>query len=619
MEKWKKRTALLITSLIFGGRGDAAVVPYYPQKTAIGGRDGDFFARTVPEKMGISSRRIYNMLCELEGERRANVHSLLVLCDGQVICECSAHGYDTHEWHVSHSMSKTVLGMVIGTLVEKGMLSTDMRLVDIMPEMEYRDKRFNLITIDHLLSMRTGVDFAEIGSITESDWTAAYFSSSLQFAPGTKFSYNSMNSYILARVAERVSGKGFGSLAEEYIFAPLGISNYFWEKGPEGTEKGGWGLYMSAESWAKVGCMLLNGGEWGKKRILSSEWVRESSITRSFTPEESESFNYGYHLWISRGGDELLFNGMLGQNVWICPKNKIVVVVTSGNNELFQDSPTLQIIRKHLAGEIKDDLDYRSIRLLSEKQASFMKCRRWVRPLERGRGILYLLGVRKSEPIDPIWNALLGRYTVVDNEVGIIPLVVRLMQNNLDVSIKEIYLYRRREELRIQVIENRESYDFAIGLYQYSRDVINVRGEKYILHSMGEAVRVAGGGVEYRIELILPETASTRMLVIRPLEGGKIEITFSERPNHRLALALLKRYRDSNGVVSFVADAVEKRIGREEMERGVERSFRRQLMAVSRDAEDYEAIMERARAVSPSESGGVKIIRAIIDRLFGER
>ena len=137
MEKWKKRSIELLTSLAFGDSEGVSVVPYYPQKTRVSEVEENFFPRTTPEKKGISSIRLYNMLCELEGDNRANIHSLMVLCGKEVICECYAEGYCGREWHISHSMSKTVCGMVIGRLVDAGIISVDDYLVDIFPEIPF--------------------------------------------------------------------------------------------------------------------------------------------------------------------------------------------------------------------------------------------------------------------------------------------------------------------------------------------------------------------------------------------------------------------------------------------------------------------------------------------------
>ncbi len=618
MEKWKKRTVELLTSLAFGSRGETAVVPYYPQKNRLNGLEERFFGRSVPEKKGISSKRLYNMLCELEGERRANVHSLMVLCGGEVICECSADGYSVNEWHVSHSMSKTVLGMVIGRLVDEGRLNLDTRLVDVIPEVPYRDKKFPLITADHLLSMTAGVDFAEVGVITESDWTAAFFSSTIRFTPGTKFAYNSMNSYILAVIAERVTGRKFGELAEEYIFAPLGIKNYLWEKGPEGIEKGGWGLYMSAESWAKLGYMILCDGIFMGKRLLSEDWMRISSTVKAITPEEDGNFNYAYHIWTGRNNGELLFNGMLGQNVWICPKNDIVAVITSGNNELFQASPSLEIIRKYLGGQMNDRLNYRSIKLFQEKQSNFFDCRRWVRPLERGRGLLCMIGVRPREPFDFAWEPILGSYAITRNNVGVQPLILRAMQNNLDRAIDEISLYRRSDRLYLRIRESGESYLIAIGLYEYKESVIRCRGEKYTVRAMGEATADSYGNPEYRIELIFPESASTRMLVVRKMGEGRVQFDLSERPNQRLAEDFLNSYRETSGVVSFVADMLERRLGEGEIKKMIERIFNPILVGIDLSLPNYAEILEEENRFLGVESGTVRMIRAVVDRFFKE-
>ena len=179
MENWKKRSINLIFSLIFGSRGDPSVVKYYPQKIKLSSAEESFFARSYPEKYGISSRRIYSMLCELEAEKRANLHSLMIISHGEVISECSADGYSTASWQVSHSMAKTVTGMIIGVLVDRNLLFTETRLVDVFPELEYKDKRFPSITIDHLLSMTCGVEFAEAGAVTEERWTEVFFLSPL--------------------------------------------------------------------------------------------------------------------------------------------------------------------------------------------------------------------------------------------------------------------------------------------------------------------------------------------------------------------------------------------------------------------------------------------------------
>ena len=291
MERWVKRTIELGAGLVFTGKSNPSVIPYYPQKTAVSGEEEQYFHRTYPEKKGVSSGRLLAMLSALEKDRRSNIHSLICLKDGEVICECSHPGYSVNTWHLSHSMSKTVTGIAIGMLVDDGRLDINTPLCDIFPERAYNDPNFDKITVKHLLTMTSGIKFSEAGSVTEARWMDAFFASSCAFLPGTDFAYNSMNSYILATIVVKLTGKSLTKFLDERLFGPLHITNRFWEVSAEGVEKGGWGLYLSAESWAKIGYMMLNGGVFDGKRILSESWVRESHQRHAKTPESIGRFD----------------------------------------------------------------------------------------------------------------------------------------------------------------------------------------------------------------------------------------------------------------------------------------------------------------------------------------
>jgi hypothetical protein len=617
MEKWKKRAVDLIASLAFGGRADPSVAPYYPQKTKISGPEKPFFARTTPERKGISSKRIYNMLCELERERRANIHTVMILKGGEVISECSVDCYDRFSWHVSNSMAKTVCGMVIGSLVDEGRIKIEERLVDIFPEVEYKDKKFPLITVEHLLTMTSGVDFAEAGAITSSEWTNDFFLAGVKFAPGTKFAYNSMNSYILARIAEKKTGVGFGELAKRRIFAPLGIENFLWEKGPEGTEKGGWGLYLSAESWAKLGFMMASGGSFFGKRILSSEWVKDSLSVKAIAPESSGNFNYAYQLWTARRGDDFLFNGMLGQNVWVCPVNDIIVIMLAGNNELFGASPALEIVRKHLGGKIDDRLSRKDVSLLREKEVDFFKTRRWVRAREKQRGILSILKIKTPTPFDNRWNEILGRYRLCKNNLGMMPLMVRTMQNNLKSSISEISFCREGEALYLDYLEAGDGYRIRIGIYGYEKNIINLRGESYILWALGEASVDENGDRTFKIELVPSETASVRRLIIIPRKD-RIEIEFLETPNDRVAKSFLEQNLKNNSTLAFGVEVVERKLGEGAIADILGKTFNPSIIGVDVSAKDFEAILREENESLSEETEKVRAIKGVIDRFFRE-
>ena len=607
----------LLTSIALGSDDNPSVIPQHPQKTEISERETKSLHRAHPEKHGISSKRLYSMLCELEGEMRSNVHSILLLADGEVIMEASRDGYDGSLYHLSHSMSKTVTGMAIGILVDAGLLNTEMRLVDVLPGYAYKDKRFEDITIAHLLSMTAGVTFNEAGTVTELRWTDSFFASSIKFNPGTKFFYNSMNSYILARIVTKVSGKSLLEVVNEKIFEPLGITNYFWEMGPEGIYKGGWGLYLSAESWAKLGELIRCSGEYRGQRILSADWVKKAVMTRVSAPREDGSFDYGYHIWCGRESDEVLFNGMLGQNVWIHPKNKLVCVILSGNNELFTNSPSLEIVRKYLSVDMRDSLHRRDYRTLRQKEHSFCVTRRFARPAERHRGILYWLGIRREDTADGRFDGLVGSYAFAHNNVGVLPLIVRAFNNNLGSSIRRMAFQRDGDCIAMTVLDGGAEYKIDLGIHEYVENVIDICGDKFLVNALCEARVTADGEPVYRIELCFPEMPNSRMMEISRPDSRRIAVALTELPNHKIVDTLVTK-ASSGAVMGFITDLLERRFGEGFIEKKLEGTFAPTLIGADESQEGYQSIIDEQERVRREESRVVRVIRGVVDRFFKE-
>lgn len=620
MERWVRRTIELGAGIAFTGKINPSVVPYYPQKTVVSGEEERYFRRSYPERVGVSSGRILALLVALEKEKRANLHNLIIIRRGEIISECSHPGYSTNIWHLSHSMSKTLTGMAIGMLVDDGKLSTETRLVDIFPNINYKDTRFEKITVAHLLSMQSGVRFSEAGSVTETKWTEAFFESSMAFTPGTDFSYNSMNSYILARIVTEISGKSLTAFLTERLFEPLGITNVFIEKGPEGIEKGGWGVYMSTESWGKVGYMMLSGGVFEGKRILSKEWVERSTSKQADTPGTLGHYDYGYQLWVSRDKESYLFNGMLGQNVWVCPKNDIIAVFNSGNNELFQKSPALLVIEKYLSQPLEHDLvsscfagDLVDLR---RKEDEFFTSRHWVRPLEAKRGIKYRLGFRQREGYPEAWDELLGYYHFRKNNYGMLPLIVRGMQNNLYSSIDGVGFEREGEALFFTFSECGRAYRLEIGFYDFKETVIDIRGEKYIVKVIGEAMEDEDRDMLFKIELLFPELPNTRMLKFSIEEEGRLLMRMSEVPNNKIADIFLDDMAQTNPKLSLALKLVEKRIGENFTRRKLEQTFAPSLIGARVGAENYTEIMDEEREKVRSQEKNAKLIDTVIEKFI---
>lgn len=605
----------LIMGLAFTNKQNPSVIPYSPSKTEISEYEPKHFRRTTPERRGVSSKRIYDMLSAIEENASANVHNIIIIKDGEVISECSHPGYDVNIRHLSHSMSKTLTGMAIGLLISDGVISLHTRLADIFPEYKYTDKRFEAITVHTLLNMTTGNPFSEAGAVTENEWTKAFFESRLSFAPGSDFAYNSMNSYILAKIAVRTSGMSLKNLIETRIFRPLGIKNFFFEVGPEGIEKGGWGVHLSAESWAKLGVMMLSGGVFEGKRVLPRSWVAKSTSTQTKVPETVGDYNYGYQLWVHRKSNSFLFNGMLGQNVWVCPKNNVVVAVNCENNELFQKSAVLEIVERYLSGNISSDPYYKhALTRLREKEAEFFKSRVWVTPKPAKKGLTYKLGLRSRTPFDSNFSKILGTYAFAPNNQGILPVFIRAMQNNYTGGIESVSFERQGEQLFFTSREGGINYRLEVGIYGFKTTVLNFNGEKYIVRALGEAYLNEDGHRIYKLLLAFPEMPNSRRIKFTFGEDGRMLMKMSENPNEKIAEPLVEGIYATNPKFAFAVKMLERRLGDKFINKKLEAIFAPVLVGADTHSKKYTDILasEKARAEEAKRSTGA--ISALILR-----
>lgn len=619
MENWKKRAIELITGLAFTAKPDPSVVAPYPQKTEIMRPEVKKLQRPILKKsFTLSPKRLCSMISALEEERRANIHSITVVKDGLLMLDASHPGYSSDMPHLSHSMSKTLTGLALGMLWDEGKIDLDTPILSYFPEITPADKRFHSITVRHLLSMTAGVSFGEVGVASEENWIEGFFGSSVKFTPGEEFLYNSMNSFILAVIITKIIGKSLDSFIYERLLTPLGIKSFLWEKSRDGYSKGGFGVYMSCEAWARVGVMLLNRGEYEGRRIISEEWIELATRVHGVPPLDTGAFNYGYHVWCGRENDEILISGMLGQNVWICPKNNIVVSINSGNNELFQESPALTIIRAYLGQDLSSDApaEYRGIYELRIRERDFFKGRHWIRPLKKQSGLSYALRLRSATPFDESFNRILGEYAFPENNhQGILPLFLSVMQSCYLGGIERLAIERRGDGLFFRFTEGGVPYEFEAGLYEFKKTVIKVQEDSYILSAMAEAIEDEDRRPIYKLELVFPELPNSKMIKLH-MDTGRLIMRISETPNQKIAESYIGRIAESP-TLSFAIGLIEKKLGAGYIERKLTSVFNPTLHGISTSRIGYEKIIEdENRIAREARENSTKLLSAFMSRFI---
>jgi CubicO group peptidase (beta-lactamase class C family) len=209
----------------------------------------------------------------------------------------------------------------------------------------FRDSLRNRITIRHLLTMTSGIDWPEGGGygsnddITQrmensADWVSMVLAQPMEAAPGTTYHYNDGAAALLAEVFRGATGVDLQAYAQQHLFAPLGITRFHWKRSSGGLTDSEGGLYLEPADLAKVGQLMLDQGLWNGTRMVSAEWVAEA--VRGQQPlapgQAPPRVNYGLMWWTVGPGvlqDPGAFFGWGygGQYVFVFPKTRTVAVL----------------------------------------------------------------------------------------------------------------------------------------------------------------------------------------------------------------------------------------------------------------------------------------------------
>lgn len=292
----------------------------------------------------------------------------LVIKDDSIIYQYLSEGNTLAVRQPSFSMAKSFVGTLVGMSLDRGEIkSTDELVIDYLPELAKNDERFQKLTIQHVLDMRSGFDFKERSFSPFSKITRSYYGadlkkivSKLKFKnePGKVFEYQSVNTQVLSFILEKATGKGMQQLMQGRLWKPLGAeSDALWSLDKGRNIKAFCCINATALDFAKIGRLYLNGGNWEGKQLVSKKWVDVTTHPDSLT-----KLRYKNQFWatrdfkffkdstsalsalvkdkldypIERNPDGRFFyakkvydykaQGMFGQSVYVNPQNKVIIV-----------------------------------------------------------------------------------------------------------------------------------------------------------------------------------------------------------------------------------------------------------------------------------------------------
>lgn len=304
--------------------------------------------------------------------------ALVILHRGRIVHESYRNGMGRHDPHILMSVSKSMLGLLAGTLVESGELNPAALLTDYIPELA--GTAYVGATVRDALDMRVGVRFEEDYFATEgpiieyrraANWNPVpegywlhdlrSFQSLMTESDGPhsdRFHYVSPVTDLMAWVLERASGMRYADLMSERLWKPMGAedTSYITVDRIGGARAAG-GMCVTARDLARVGQLILQKGARNGRQIISESWIDDITHNgdRNAWDRGDFALNYGEtdtayrSKWYVLGQKEPLIHGrgIHGQYLFIDPVRDLVIAWMSSEND-----PTSDIWKGHVMAAV---------------------------------------------------------------------------------------------------------------------------------------------------------------------------------------------------------------------------------------------------------------------------
>jgi CubicO group peptidase (beta-lactamase class C family) len=519
------------------------------------------FKRCAPEEVGVSSEYLQEFLKNLANAPETAIHSFMILRKGAVIAEGSFEPYKTKMWHVSNSLSKSIVALAVGIAVGEGRLKVDDTVIDILKgrSLPISAMLKRNLKVKHLLTMTSGLSGNEAVAATENDWTKVVLESNQLFAPGAHFNYNSMNTYLLAVILNEVTGQGLMDYIRNRLLVPMGIETLVWEKSPEGIEKGGWGMYITIEDMAKFGQLCLNKGKWNGRQLVPESWIAEMTKCRVDSKEGRGMYGYGYQVWMGKRPGSFLFNGMFGQIVYVIPDLETVLCFTGGSDNMFRDNATNINIEKYFNDPFPEGP-------LPENRKAYNRLLKYIAGISYGTAVdtaaerygihfrgYYIWRIKKNA-----MKLAAGRkFRVPGDAIGLMPMYIQYVHNNISEGIREVELRDNNGTLELVVAEGKDVNVIPVGFEEYIHSFITERSEEYNIASKCTFCINEDKIPVLKIKIVFTETENYRTVTFY-FDQGKTWLEFNENPSVDMILDSMDNFFPKYGGAALLNQALEK-------------------------------------------------------------
>lgn len=286
---------------------------------------------------GVSKKKTFDFLKKVTAENYSEIHTMKVYKGDKIVVDIAIPPYTDKQVSQVYSLSKTITSTAIGLLYDEGKIDLNADVAELLGFDGITNEYASELKVCHLLTMSSGHSECSMPDIVKSaDGVKAFFAKEFNYMPGTDFTYDTGASYMLSAIVTHTTGKTMLDYLYEKLFVPLGINDCSWKTAGGRINEGGVGLYISAESLAKIAVMYLNGGVYNNKRILSEEWIETASkkqIDNVFNGTRNWRVGYGYQIWMNDCGG-YRGDGAFGQYMIVIPEKRIACVALTESPDM---------------------------------------------------------------------------------------------------------------------------------------------------------------------------------------------------------------------------------------------------------------------------------------------
>ncbi|MDP9794296.1 CubicO group peptidase (beta-lactamase class C family) [Catenuloplanes nepalensis] len=299
-----------------------------------------------------------------------NLHGFVVVQHGQTLIERYGEGddfawdrplghvvFDAGTLHDVRSVTKSVVALLYGIALADGHVpEPSAPLLASFPEYPdlAADPARARLTVAHALTMSLGLEWreeipysdpanGEIAMDMAPDRNRYVLERPVAGPPGERWAYSGGASALLGHLITAGTGRPLRDYARERLFTPLGIGTFEWMAAEDGVFSAASGLRLTARDLARVGELVLAGGEG----VVPSSWLTEM-LTPRLTVEWGDGYGYQWYLGSvgGRAAPSALGNG--GQRLVVLPSLSAVVAITAGN----YDDPEQWRLPDHLLNDV---------------------------------------------------------------------------------------------------------------------------------------------------------------------------------------------------------------------------------------------------------------------------